>query len=163
MRPTIENAVNFIEESYIPQGSLCLILNEARPTKSGWWRKVKESECKSKYGNVETLYVLEKPIHKDFDSEDPLIAKTHKEQGLFVMNKTSLKNGLKDGKYRMLCCIWGTDSVLLSASKYSLGALDCFRGNIKYTNDFVDFYNLVIFGNTKSLVEEVANNYQVWR
>ena len=163
--PVKENAKDCIRITNIPQGALVLILNKERPTKSGWWRKVREKVYTGKYSNCETLFVLEKPVHKDFEPDDPNLSETHKEDGFFVMTTTTLKDGVATGKYSILCCLCGTTSVRFALNSFNMGALPTWNTeNIDYTDDFVNFYNIVMFGNaTKPLVQLIAENYQVWR
>ncbi|HBJ1650864.1 TPA: hypothetical protein LA460_000082 [Clostridium botulinum] len=75
-----------IEESEVHQGDLILLIHKEKPVKSGWWRKVR---LKKK----EIVYVLEKPIHKDFSLRHKDIMESRIENGYCVMKSNTLSYG----------------------------------------------------------------------
>ena len=146
--------VGEIRESAIAQGDLVLIINNERPTKSGFWRKMREGET----ADNKVYYILEKPIHKDFDTNDKDLKHTHKENGLFVMKGTTMRYDAN--KYNILADIRGTDVVKLVQDNYSLDSIDINSSNVKYTKDFIEFLEIYKRVNKPvRALELVATNY----
>jgi hypothetical protein len=105
-----------ITEGKVAQGDLVFILHNTKPEKSGWWRKVRQGETDDKT----VLYVLEKPIHKDFDLSLPSIKRTHIESGFCVMNTNTVKCGIEDDKYTILIDSRGIAQAFITANDYLL-------------------------------------------
>ena len=99
-----------IREVNVAQGDLVFIFHKEKPYKTGWWRKVREGSSK----NNLIYYVLEKPMHKDFDTTTDLQA--HKELNLYVMRDSTIKwyEKHKSNKYEIMADIRGVHNVFLS-------------------------------------------------
>lgn len=113
------NMKEIIKDRHIAQGDLVFINHITKPTKTGWWRKLRIGEAKN---NV-VMYVLEKPMHKDYNFETELI-NCHTENGLCVMAPKTLTEGI-DGykpKYEILAYVRGYDAVNLVKENYDLGS-----------------------------------------
>lgn len=105
---------NIIKKATI--GSLVLLINYKRPTKSGWWRLIHDG----KLGH--TYLMLEKPLHKYFDVNDEDISFTHKEKGVYVMRLSGVfdSTDCNEGKYEVLAVVKGVECILLSNNDYKL-------------------------------------------
>ena len=80
-----QNDDKYIQERSISQGNLILMLHREHPTKSGWWRKVRDNELGDVY------YILERSIHKGYSIEDKELEKTHKKDSLYVIKANTIR------------------------------------------------------------------------
>ena len=150
-----------IKETTIAQGDLVLIINNERPKKSGFWRKIREGKSDDKI----IYYILEKPLHKDFDIDDEELSHTHKEKGCFVMKDYTLKNESYEKfntgyKYNILADIRGVDAVKLVMSDYKLSEIDTESKNVRFTSDFVELMKYYNPSKTRvNQLEEIANSF----
>lgn len=142
-----------IKEKSIAQGDLVLIINNVRPKKSGFWRKIREG----KSGDKNIYYILEKPLHKNFNIEDEELKKTHIENGLFVMKSSTVS--FDSCKYNILLDIRGTDAVDLVINNYDLNSINLKSHNVEYTSDFVEFMKFYNKNNIKNKLQEIAEMF----
>ena len=137
---------DFLEENYISRGSLVFIYHREKPEKTGWWRKLVNRDVKENLNN-EVVYVLEKPLHKDFNLGKELINKSRIENNTCVMKSTTVAYSQKNNKgtYELLCEVSGSETYSLIKSDYSLKWFDEDKffnnNNIKYTERFEELVN----------------------
>ena len=107
-----------IRESKVNQGDLVFIYHKTKPYKTGWWRKIREGSTK----NDLIYYILEKPMHKDFNIENEINSASHTELGLCVMKNSTIRYCAANGidKYEIMADIKGVHSVFLSTRGYHL-------------------------------------------
>ncbi|MGL6184757.1 MAG: hypothetical protein ACRC1T_05195 [Clostridium chrysemydis] len=147
---------NFISERRIYQGDLILMIHKEHPTKSGWWRKIRDRELKDIY------YILEKPIHKEYDLASEDLKETHQENNCFVVKANTISYEQKYGdieKYDILLSIRGTDAVNLVIKNYDFNCVDINSNNVDCTKGFIEFleyYNKRY--NKNNILKQVANN-----
>ena len=82
--------VNKIYEENVSLGDLVFIIHKEKPVKNGWWRKVRYG----KTSNKNIIYILEKPIHKDFNLSHKDIINSRVEHGMCIMKQNSLSYGI---------------------------------------------------------------------
>lgn len=146
--------LNKIKDSAISQGDLVLIIHNTKPLKSGFWRKLREGDA----GNNTIFYVLEKPLHKNFDMKASELSSSRTEKGFFVMKDTTVKNDY-DKKYNIIADVRGTDAMKLVMDDYDLNSIDLDSKNVKITDDFMKFMEIYNAANKKvSTLESVAMN-----
>lgn len=147
-------------ERYILRGSLILLINHERPTKSGWWRAIYD-------GDLEDVYlILEKPLHKNFDINDPSLAHTHIEKNTFVIKLHNLKYSISNGekKYEILAVIKGVESVILTQNNYDLSKiindnLD-FNNNILTSSGFTSVKDILLKKEKMTTLKEIVMNFE---
>lgn len=141
---------NEIREVNVAQGDLVFIYHKEKPYKTGWWRKVREGSSK----NNLIYYVLEKPMHKDFDNTADLQA--HKELNLYVMKDSTIKwcEKYKPNKYEIMADIRGIHNVFVSTRGYRLVDVLYYASN----NITEDKNNVIITKRFKKLIELYTPN-----
>lgn len=148
--------LSIIEEKKIALGSLVLIIHGEHLTKSGFWRKIKDNKMDSYY------YILEKPIHRNYDIDDKSLEHTHKEDGLFVVKANTVAFEQSNGnplKYRILTSVRGTDAVNLVRNNYDFTTIDIKSPNVEYTSDFIEFLNLYdLKKKNNNVLKEMTDN-----
>jgi hypothetical protein len=103
-------AVYAIEPGEIHQGDLAFIVHKTKPTKTGWWRKVRmKNVVGEKNTNIAVEYVLEKAMHKNFRPED--FENSRQEDGIFIMGNGSLCSDQYSDNYEILFQAKGVASV----------------------------------------------------
>lgn len=141
-------------ETSVNLGDLVFIVNTKHPTKSGWWRKLKINSTKS-----ETYYVLEKSIHKDFDTEDTSLQITHKIDGYFVMKPNTIRTN--KNKYLLLVDVGGIQNIELVKNEYDFDLIDLKSDDVVYTKEFEDFMKYYQASKEeskyKSILEDLAH------
>lgn len=108
------------------KGELILIYHKSRPMKSGWYRYIKDStfpEPNNKSYSVikvtgDSLYVLEKSIHKDFNFDDSTISETRKKDGVYCVGRQSFINKTDSEEYIILAICDGIGSVKIAQNSY---------------------------------------------
>lgn len=135
---------DIIKECKIAQGDLVFIYHKTKPFKTGWWRKIREGSTENRM----IYYILEKPMHKDFNIEKASV-KSHVEKGLCIMSPMSVTNGAVMDKYEILADIRGIDSVYLSSRGYQL--CDVLNESNRRIDEEKD--NIVITKRFKELLE----------
>jgi hypothetical protein len=146
-----------IRESSIAQGDLVFIYHKTKPSKTGWWRKIREGST----DNKTIYYILEKPMHKDFDIKYE-IETTHTENGFCVMTDKTLKEG-EHYKYEILADIRGSHNILLSSNGYKLNdnmflqksIIPEDKDNVIVTNKFIELIKL--YKPQKKKISEIEN------
>lgn len=146
----------FINENKVYQGDLILMIHKDHPTKSGWWRKIRDSKLKDVY------YILERPIHKKYNINDEDLKETHQEDGCFIIKANTISYEQKRGdkeKYNIILSVRGTDTIKLMYNNYNFNWVDLNSNNVSYTKDFVEFLNSY---NKRfkedNILESIANN-----
>lgn len=126
------NYTDEITERYINQGDLIFLLHKEKPTKNGWWRKVND-------GKNEVIYVLEKPMHKDFSLNRKEIKNSRIECNTCVMRDTTLKFGQNQGKFEVLISAGGLAQYFIMKNNYLIDLNDdMFEELLTYTIDITD-------------------------
>lgn len=115
-------AVRQIRESDVNQGDLVFIRHIQKSYKTGWYRKVRTQDViKGETSYNKVCYVLEIPVHKDFNanSDDG----SRREQDTYLMMDSSVREyGVgentyvktdfrRTAKYEILACLKGVSSV----------------------------------------------------
>lgn len=107
-----------IRESKVAQGDLVFIYHKIKPYKTGQWRKIREGSTKN---NV-LYYILEKPMHKNFNINAEINSASHTELGLCVMKSSTIRycevNNID--KYEIMADIRGVHSVFITKRGYHL-------------------------------------------
>ena len=107
--------VNKICEENVTQGDLVFIIHKEKPIKSGWWRKVRGG----KPSNKNTIYILEKPIHKDFNLSHEDVINSRVEHGMCIMKQNSLSYGINVlKKFEILIDAKGVSQVFILQNNY---------------------------------------------
>lgn len=134
-----------IRESKVNQGDLVFIYHKTKPYKTGWWRKIREGSTK----NDLIYYILEKPMHKDFNIENEINSVSHTELGLCVMKSSTIRYC---AKYEIMADIKGVNSVFLTTRGYHLADvlykssynIDEIKDNVIITERFKKLLDLYI-------------------
>ncbi|EGT3606841.1 hypothetical protein FKF97_10590 [Clostridium perfringens] len=146
----------FISERRVHLGDLILMVHKEHPTKSGWWRKMKDHKLKEVY------YILERPIHGDYNINDEKLKETHQENDCFVIKANTISYEERFGdreKYNIILNIKGTDAINLVNHNYNFNFVEINSENVNYTKDFIEFlkyYNRRF--KKESVLEHIANN-----
>lgn len=124
-----------IEEQYIHQGDLVFLVNTEKPLKTGFYRKVRD------YSSTEEVcYILEKPLHKNFNAEDETLVSSRKEKGIFIMRAKTVRNDkYYNNNYVLLAVIRGVDTILLMQNNYDLTKIDAESKNTCVDSLFINF------------------------
>lgn len=161
--------VGKIGEGAIAQGDLILMLHNEKPCKSGWWRKVRQGET----GNNSVLYILEKPLHKDFSLNHPDVRNSRVEFDFCAIKSTTLREGIDGGKYTVMMDVRGFAQAFVMKHDYltteeSIREWKCIRGqftdDIKSTQESEDYLQTLLEIKTGTrkrkidLVEEFAKS-----
>jgi hypothetical protein len=146
----------FIGEKYINQGNLTFIIHNEKPVKSGWWRKVRNKE--------EVIYILERPVHKDFSLEHPDVKESRIEHGVCVMKANTLSYGQNvNNKFNVLASASGLAQYIIMSNNY-LQNIDndvwekLIKENITITDDFEKLFKIYFNKKSANDIEELARN-----
>ena len=128
--------VNKICEDNISLGDLVFILHKEKPVKNGWWRKVR---C-GKLNNRNIIYILEKPIHKDFSLSHKDVRDSRIEHGMCIMKQNSLSYGINViKKFDILINAKGVAQSFVSQNNYLMDSNKEMINSIltEFDNDFL--------------------------
>ncbi len=116
--------VKQIKECDVNQGDLVFIRHIQKSYKTGWYRKVRTQDViKGETSYNKVCYVLEIPVHKDFNANSN--DGSRREQDTYLMMDSSVREyGAGDSKYaktdfrridkyEILACLKGISSVIL--------------------------------------------------
>ena len=113
------NYVDQIKEGKVAQGDLTLIFHTKKPVKTGWYRKVRCGE--SEDNNI--VYILEKPLHKDFSLNHKDIKSTRIEHGMCMMKASTVRDGWNgECPYEILIDARGIAQGYIVANNYLIDA-----------------------------------------
>lgn len=147
---------DFIKERTINQGNLVFIIHNEKPVKSGWWRKVKNKE--------EVIYILEKPVHKEFSLEHKDVRESRVEHEVCVMKDSTLSYGQDvNNKFEILASASGLAQYIIMNNNYlqnvNTDTWDkLMRENIIVTDNFEKLFSLYTNEKQYSNIEELAKN-----
>lgn len=141
-----------IRESKVAQGDLVFIHHKIKPYKTGWWRKIREGSTKN---NV-LYYILEKPMHKNFDINIEISSASHTELGLCVMKSSTIRYCESNNidKYEIMADIRGVHSVFITNRGYHL--IDVLHKSSYNVDEDKD--NVIITKRFKKLIELYTPN-----
>lgn len=144
-----------IKNKDVVLGDLALIIHNNKPEKSGWWRKLNSKG--------EEVYVLEKPIHKNYKNkiQEFIDSKSRFEDGYFVMKESTLsydENRNNPRTFNIIANVSGVYSVGFAALGYDTEKMD--TSSINFTNDFTRFLSYITGESPKvDIIEIVGSNY----
>lgn len=149
--------MDYIREKHIHQGNLIFMVHRDHLTKSGWWRKV--------YDNPNGVYyILEKPVHKDYDIDDESLKETHKKDNFFIIKANTInyeQNRGDKNKYQILVSVSGTEVVDLVLHNYDINNLDMLSTNVTFVPKFEEFLKYYNDISKDNIFQLVARNYKV--
>ena len=122
--------------------------HKRKPFKTGWWRKIKDG--------CDEIYFLEKPLHKDFTTDDD----SRVENGTYVMRSSTVKNdnNFNEGFYELMCVVNGSNQFELAKNNYNISYIeeDKFKNNenVCYTHNFIKLVDYYVVKNIKTDVYE---------
>lgn len=105
------------------RGGLFLIFNYNVPELSGWWRLMFEEDLKDDY------FVLEKPLHKDFDKYKQKLIDDGVKTKYFILSYKTVDISPKE--YEVVAGIGGLEAIKLLQNNY----------NLAETLEYSDFLN----------------------
>lgn len=105
----------------VRQGDLVFILNKEKPMKTGWYRKIRESNYF--YGKVKDdniFFVFERAIHPKFNAQDESMSLSRKTRGVFHMKGSTIEHDeiCCKGKYQILVRTTGITATKILLNDY---------------------------------------------
>ncbi|WP_252251215.1 hypothetical protein [Clostridium sp. VAP52] len=135
-----------IEEKNIWQGNLIFLIHKEKPTKTGWWRKIRTED-------KEIIYLLEQPMHKDFnlDNEEIKDSRIDRRIKTCVMKDSTLRYGqVKLDKFDVLASAGAISQMFIIQNNYMKNCNEnnfealMSMGDIMVTEGFEELFRMYI-------------------